>query len=310
MISILLATYNGEEYIIEQLDSLYKQIRKPDEVIIIDDCSTDKTVDVVKKYIAKMNLEDSWKIIVNEKNKGWRQNFRDGIALTTGDIIFFADQDDVWFVEKILIISELFKEQKDINVIGSDKIFFGEDIPVKKDVKQAHTKKVVLKNKAKKLLIQTGGSTMAFRRSYYDSIEGFYSPEFAHDDFFWKMGVVDSSLLVIKEPLIFRRIHANNASMKKRNRSMALDMLDKQVDTATSVYNYLNSSVGNIKNLEKRKKIVNNYICGTKARKRMIASGKIRMLIKVIPFYWDVYFNFRTFMGDVVLTIYPNWRNS
>lgn len=71
-ISIVVCTYNGMSYLEEQLDSLRLQIRKPDEVLISDDNSNDGTVEYVKSYINKYNL-DNWLIRVNKPNLGWRK---------------------------------------------------------------------------------------------------------------------------------------------------------------------------------------------------------------------------------------------
>ena len=100
-VTIVLATYNGARFIIEQLNSIFIQTRKPDEVLIIDDCSLDNTVSIIREYIEIHHLERDWKIRVNDYNKGYEQNFYDGICSAEGDFIFFCDQDDLWDFEKI-----------------------------------------------------------------------------------------------------------------------------------------------------------------------------------------------------------------
>jgi len=69
-ISVVMATYNGEEFIKEQLDSIRLQTRAVDEVIMCDDGSSDNTVAVAKQYITEYSLSDSWKVVVKEKNLG------------------------------------------------------------------------------------------------------------------------------------------------------------------------------------------------------------------------------------------------
>lgn len=73
-ISVALATYNGEKYIEKQLDSIRNQTIKPDEVVIVDDKSSDRTVALINEFIAVNNLVN-WKLFVNEKNVGYRKNF-------------------------------------------------------------------------------------------------------------------------------------------------------------------------------------------------------------------------------------------
>ena len=69
LVSVAVATYNGERFILKQLESIYNQTEAADEVIICDDCSTDKTVEICKDFIKKRSLSN-WRISVNEKNAG------------------------------------------------------------------------------------------------------------------------------------------------------------------------------------------------------------------------------------------------
>ena len=80
--SVVMATYNGSKYIIEQLDSIKNQVLSPDEVIICDDCSTDKTVEIIENYIHQNNL-CGWKLYKNEKNIGFFNNFFKAMHLCT-----------------------------------------------------------------------------------------------------------------------------------------------------------------------------------------------------------------------------------
>lgn len=99
-VSVIMATYNGERYIEQQLDTIRKQSRKPDEVIISDDASNDGTVHLIKEYISKYNLT-SWQIRENETNCGWEENFICLMKQCSGDIVFYSDQDDLWNLDKI-----------------------------------------------------------------------------------------------------------------------------------------------------------------------------------------------------------------
>lgn len=96
-ISIVLATYNGEKYLYEQLKSIQEQTVQPFEVIIQDDCSTDNTIEVVCSFENKLPL----KIFKNDKNLGFTKNFESAIQKSTGDYIALCDQDDIWEKEKI-----------------------------------------------------------------------------------------------------------------------------------------------------------------------------------------------------------------
>ena len=79
-LSVVISTYNGSKYILEQLDSIRNQTRRADEVMIIDDCSTDDTVEKINNFLKKYNL-NNWKIVKNVENKGWKRNFMEGIGV-------------------------------------------------------------------------------------------------------------------------------------------------------------------------------------------------------------------------------------
>lgn len=99
-ISVVMATYNGESYIEQQLDSIVNQTLKPTEIVIVDDCSTDNTVSFINKYLNKTLLTDI-KLTRNKKNLGINKTFQEAFIKATGDIIFISDQDDIWVHNKI-----------------------------------------------------------------------------------------------------------------------------------------------------------------------------------------------------------------
>lgn len=116
MISVAMTTYNGEKYVKEQLESILEQTKPVDEIVIMDDKSTDETVEIIKKIQEKSEV----KIIleVNKENVGYIENFRRAIKKTKGDIIFLCDQDDVWYKGKVEVMSGLM-ENGNIGVLCS-----------------------------------------------------------------------------------------------------------------------------------------------------------------------------------------------
>ena len=107
-ISVVMAVYNGEKYISEQLYSLENQTLPPDELIIIDDGSSDSTVKITKDFIkaSKLNI----RFFENEKNLGYFENFKKAMSMITGDICLLCDQDDIWESDKIRKIAAIFDD--------------------------------------------------------------------------------------------------------------------------------------------------------------------------------------------------------
>ena len=95
-ISVCIATYNGERYIREQLDSILSQLSLDDEVIISDDGSKDSTIEIISSY-----LDSRIKVFKNNGKHGYVGNFENALNHSSGDFIFLSDQDDIWELQKI-----------------------------------------------------------------------------------------------------------------------------------------------------------------------------------------------------------------
>lgn len=105
MVSVCMATYNGEPFLREQIDSILSQLNEKDELVISDDNSKDSTVDIIKSYHDKRI-----KLFINKEKKGVTHNFENALVHSKGDLIFLADQDDVWLPGKIKELISFLKE--------------------------------------------------------------------------------------------------------------------------------------------------------------------------------------------------------
>jgi glycosyltransferase involved in cell wall biosynthesis len=117
-ISIAMAAFNGEKYIAEQLESFGKQTVPPNEVVVCDDASSDKTVDIIEAFKAQAKFEIL--LLRNEGRIGYTANFGKAISQCTGDIIFISDQDDVWFPEKIQKVCKILEENRGVHCVVND----------------------------------------------------------------------------------------------------------------------------------------------------------------------------------------------
>ncbi|MFA5984739.1 MAG: glycosyltransferase family 2 protein [Methylococcaceae bacterium] len=101
LVSIVIATYNGERFLREQLDSLVQQSYPNIEIVAVDDCSTDNTLSILNEYANKYQYVT---VIKNEQNLGYQKNFEKGFSLAKGDYIAPCDQDDIWLTNKIEVL--------------------------------------------------------------------------------------------------------------------------------------------------------------------------------------------------------------
>jgi glycosyltransferase involved in cell wall biosynthesis len=116
-ISIVLAAYNGEQFIREQLDSFVAQTRPPDELVVCDDDSRDSTWDLLTAFAESAPFPV--RLHRNERNLGYAANFAKAIGCAEGDLIFLSDQDDVWLPTKISRMTAAF-DRSDVLVATCD----------------------------------------------------------------------------------------------------------------------------------------------------------------------------------------------
>ena len=107
-IDILMATYNGEKYLKEQIDSILNQTYKSINLIIYDDKSKDKTREILKEYEKK---DDRIKVFYQEKNLGYVKNFEFLLKQVQSEVFMLSDQDDIWLPEKVEKTYEKLKKE-------------------------------------------------------------------------------------------------------------------------------------------------------------------------------------------------------
>jgi hypothetical protein len=114
-LSAVVATYQGERYLLEQLRSMLEQTIGLDEIVIVDDCSTDSTLAIAEDV--KSNSAIPIRILPCDSNVGIRRNFERGLLATSGDIVFLADQDDAWRSDKVARVLEEFNMRPGLNLL-------------------------------------------------------------------------------------------------------------------------------------------------------------------------------------------------
>lgn len=99
-VSVAMTTFNGGKFLKSQLDSILNQTVKVSEIVVCDDGSRDNTLRILEDYSQRINL----KIFSNERNLGFVKNFEKSLSLCTGEYIVLADQDDIWYPEKVQVL--------------------------------------------------------------------------------------------------------------------------------------------------------------------------------------------------------------
>ena len=121
-ISVCMAAYQGENYISLQLRSILGQLSADDEVIVVDDGSTDHTCGEVAA------LQDARLVLMeNNRNQGVLRAFESALSSSSGEIVFLSDQDDLWFPKKVETVLQVFANDPDLMLVASDAILVDED---------------------------------------------------------------------------------------------------------------------------------------------------------------------------------------
>ena len=117
-ISVAMAVYNGERFLTEQLNSLARQERAPDELVVSDDASTDRTVEIVRDFAARVPFPV--RLLINDQNVGCTKNYERAIRECSGDVILLCDCDNVWYPNKIALTGEALDSHPEAGVAICD----------------------------------------------------------------------------------------------------------------------------------------------------------------------------------------------
>jgi glycosyltransferase involved in cell wall biosynthesis len=212
-ISVCLASYNGERYIEEQLRSILSQLSPGDEVIVVDDASTDKTCEIVSSF-----RDPRIVLIRGHENQGVLRTFETALSRSTGEIVFLSDQDDVWLPDKVKTILAVFSRNSDLVLVASDALLIDENGGQIGDSYYETRGKFRAGLWANILICKFLGCTMAFRSKLLQNALPFPRSKQVHHDI-WLACV--SSLMgetteFIAEPLVAYRRHDANVTGRIR----------------------------------------------------------------------------------------------
>lgn len=212
-VSVCIASFNGEKYIKKQIESILLQLSTTDEIIISDDGSTDRTLEIIESFndsrIKVFNHQsyNIGKISILKKFRKVTRNFENSLKHADGDIIFLSDQDDIWSKDKIEIS---LKYLLNCDLIVSDYNLIDEsDIPIVGVVNKQRKKRAFFYN-----LLYTPyfGCGMAFTRRILNNSLPFPKNLFAHDLWIGFVAQHIGKVEFIDNKLIYHRRHGKNVS--------------------------------------------------------------------------------------------------
>jgi glycosyltransferase involved in cell wall biosynthesis len=208
-----MAAYQGESYISLQLRSILVQLSADDEVIVVDDGSTDCTCDEVSA------LQDARLVLIqNTKNQGVLRAFETALSRCSGEIVFLSDQDDIWLPKKVKTVLDVFAQDPDLMLVASDAILVDEEGAKIGDSFYAKRGEFRAGLWSNLLIGKFHGCTMAFRSSLLWSALPFPPGRLVHHDTWIGClnALIGGKTRYIAEPLVAYRRHLTNVTGRVR----------------------------------------------------------------------------------------------
>lgn len=220
MISVCLATHNGEKYLRQQMDSILSQLAQDDELIVSDDGSVDGTLKLLEDYCNKdkrvrvVTLKQTPQTGSLKSFKYASRNFENAMKEAKGDYIFLSDQDDEWHPEKVKTMLSSLQENVLVRTNSLLVTVDGEPIRLSYEEGETPLRKGLAGNiKA----MRFSGSHMAFRKEVLDAALPFPKGLVSHDNWIGCLALLMGKCVYEPKPLLYYRMHGNNVSKYHKN---------------------------------------------------------------------------------------------
>ncbi|CBK88797.1 Glycosyltransferases involved in cell wall biogenesis [Faecalitalea cylindroides T2-87] len=248
MISVAMTTYNGEKYIRKQIESILNQSMKVDEIIVCDDGSTDKTVEILKEYPVT--------VYQNEKNLGYRLNFKKAMSLCTHEYTFLCDQDDIWKPDKVKIMIEIMQKNPNIHVLASSFVYIDskDNLILMKQKKNFSNNNLYPRFVKSEALVSIGfdeylpmnyfqGCSLVLDKWIKDLVLKNFDDRLPHD---WLISMIASSyqgMFFFNKALFKYRLHDNNSIGVEYLTQSTSEHIQKASSTELRMQNSLNALI-------------------------------------------------------------------
>lgn len=224
-ISVVLATYNGDNYIVEQLESLLKQTLPFKELIVCDDNSSDNTKEILAKYASQ---DSRIKVFCNSQNIGFKANFEKALRLSTGNYVALCDQDDVWHVNHLEVLCKNIGDK--MLICGNSDLIDRKGVLLNRRLSQVKNFKKNPEdcNSIFRFVLYYQnpfqGASMLLRRDFLDIALPIPQSVKYHDVWFVHLACIMHTFRYLYEPITLYRMHGNNASGNHSERSALITL--------------------------------------------------------------------------------------
>lgn len=283
-VSVCMGTYNGETYIEQQLNTILRQTKAPEEVILCDDGSTDNTVSIIERFIRKNGLDGKWKLYRNKINKGYPSNFYYACSLCNEEIVFLADQDDIWKNDKIEKMCRVMEKNP-----GAKSVCCKFNLMDEKEQEihsimaptHAHETGEVRNVPVEEIFYkcQWPGMVMAYRRDWYESwTKGNY--QIPHDFLIAARAAEEGGFFQLDETLAYHRRHDHNTGGEEHHIRKLLNR-DRKLKEIRDYLQILQQFLKEeVLTTQTAKLLLNRKTTVMQQREAALQSGRISAVIK------------------------------
>jgi glycosyltransferase involved in cell wall biosynthesis len=297
LITIVLPTYNGVKFISDQIESIFNQTYKNFYLIVIDDNSSDNTIEFVIDIFKKHNFT-KYKICKNEKNLGPTKTFEIGVSMVTTKYIAFCDQDDIWFEQKLEYYLDVIKKEQYDLVYGASYVMNGVE----------KTNEIFPKYKIYKTILgelshnKARGATILLTTELAKKLIPYYD---LYDKWIFILSLYIGKVKYIDTPFHYYRIHSTNVnggSYRKRNIDSLREVQENNKFFYTKMYSYL-TKVETLDNTKKVKILqsINDLI---KIFDLVLKSIKTKNKLKTLIWYFKNVFFLELSLVEKVIYFY------
>lgn len=217
-VSVALCTHNGSAFIAEQLRTIVAQSVPPAEIVVSDDASSDRTLEIVHEFAGTLDASIRFVVLENPEPLGVVPNFEQAMRATTGDFIALSDQDDVWHPGRLEAVLDRFADSPDLLLVSGDARLvdangapLGETLFSALEIRDADIDSINGGRALDELLRRNlvTGATTVIRRSLFELAAPFPDP-WVHDEWLAIIAASTGSIRVITDRLTDYRQHDGN----------------------------------------------------------------------------------------------------
>lgn len=320
MISVAMAVYNSDKYIDEQLDSILNQTKLPDEIVITDDSDNNNTYNVIANYISKYK-NVKWIYQKNDERLGYCYNFFKAISLTSGDIVFLSDQDDIWELDKIEKMSDCIVKDNNIKCLCSKYRYIDKDGNVIGKAHEYSTSISYILNSKTKMyfkldvkeyfkILAFPGMCFAITRELVDELNLLLNKVnreeiVYHDLVISFLAAKDNRFYIYNDVLCNYRMHGDNAigvdEYNNKDKQDRVEWLENLIKSQRNILSYTSSLSETNKELD-YKNYAHGVISFNIERVHCLKDKKLfSLMLKV--FNLNKYLSSRSYLGDLIYII-------